>query len=182
MKGIIFNVAAQVVIDAYGEETWDSLLDAAGVDGSYTSLGNYPDDELASIVAVAAESVGVSEADLLRQLGEGAIPLLIERYPNFFSPHHSTRAFLLTLNEIIHAEVRKLHPDAQTPEFRFDVSNPDQLLMHYSSPRRLCMLAEGFVQGTARTYGEVAHVEQIECMHRGDDHCIISCAFAPLAA
>lgn len=51
MKGIIFNLAEEVVSDAYGPDTWDDLLDAWGVDGAYTSLGNYPDDDLHRLVA-----------------------------------------------------------------------------------------------------------------------------------
>ena len=31
MKGIMFDVAAEVVREDYGEATWDQLLDAAGV-------------------------------------------------------------------------------------------------------------------------------------------------------
>jgi hypothetical protein len=50
-----------------------------------------------------------------RRLGEGANPLLVERYPTFFAPHPSTRSFLLTPNDIIHAEVRKLQKRVEGP-------------------------------------------------------------------
>ena len=46
MKGIIFNLLEEVVTQAHGEEVWDQLLDAAQVDGAFTSLGNYPDEDL----------------------------------------------------------------------------------------------------------------------------------------
>ncbi len=54
MKGIIFNLVEEVVRNRYGEDTWDELLDAAGLDGAYTSLGSYPDEELLRLVAAAA--------------------------------------------------------------------------------------------------------------------------------
>ena len=38
MKGIVFNLLEEVVTEAYGADAWDSLLDAAGLDGAYTSL------------------------------------------------------------------------------------------------------------------------------------------------
>ena len=81
MKGIIFNLVEEVVTDRYGEDTWDLLLDAAGLDGSYTSLGSYPDEELFRLVAAASAALGVPADDVVRQLGEGAIPLLVERFP-----------------------------------------------------------------------------------------------------
>ena len=54
MKGIIFNVAEEVVTDLYGADAWDSLLASAELEGAYTSLGNYDDAEIAAIIAAAA--------------------------------------------------------------------------------------------------------------------------------
>ena len=178
MKGIIFNLVQEVVTDSYGADTWDSLLDAADVDGVYTSLGSYPDADLFALVGAASSALGISPDQVVRTLGEGAIPLLAERFPEFFQPHTGTRTFLLTLNDIIHAEVRKLYPDADLPEFEFDSSIGDELTLGYRSGRQLCQLAEGFILGTARHFGESATIDQPECMHRGDERCLIHCRFA----
>ena len=177
MKGIIFNLVEEVVTEAYGADTWDSLLDDAALDGSYTSLGSYPDTDLFALVGAASKSLGVSPDQVVRTLGEGAIPLLAERFPEFFEPHAGTRTFLLTLNDIIHAEVRKLYPDADLPEFDFDTSAADGLTLGYRSGRQLCQLAEGFITGSARHFGETAIIDQPECMHRGDGQCLIHCRF-----
>jgi len=58
MKGILFNLAEEVVQEAYGDEVWERMLDESGVDGAYTSLGNYPDEEFFALVAAAAGSWG----------------------------------------------------------------------------------------------------------------------------
>lgn len=55
MKSIIFNLLEQVVTDAHGEDIWDDLLAGAGLEGAYTSLGNYPDEDLLSPVSAASE-------------------------------------------------------------------------------------------------------------------------------
>ncbi len=179
MKGIVFNVVQEVVSSAYGEEVWDSLLDAAGLDGAYTSLGSYPDEDFHLLVAAASAALDTPPADVIRNLGRGALPLLAGRYPSLFAPYMSTRPFLLTLNDIIHPEVRKLYPGADVPEFDFDDSDPDILAIGYYSHRRLCSLAEGFIHGAADHYGEQAMVEQPTCVNAGDDHCVISCSFTP---
>jgi hypothetical protein len=108
------------------------------------------------------------------------MPLLAARYPDFFVKYHNTRSFLLTLNDIIHPEVRKLYPGAVTPEFEFDTRTgaSDQLGMSYRSPRKLCALAEGFVVGAADHYGEDVAIDHQRCMHRGDDHCLLQLRFA----
>jgi len=179
MKGVIFNLAEEVISDSFGDAVWDEVLDSSGLDGAFTSLGNYPDQHLVSLVSSASARLGVPPDEVVRTLGKGALPRLAERYPMFFSPHESTRPFLLTLNEIIHAEVRKLYPDAEVPEFEFDTSDPEWLVMHYRSHRKLCALAEGFVLGAAAFYGEDAVIEQPVCMLSGADACELRCRFVP---
>ena len=178
MKGIIFNLAQEVITDSYGEDTWDDLLERAGLEGSYTSLGNYPDGELMALVAAAASALGRPAEHVVRDLGVGAIPLLAARYPGFFDGHASTLPFVLTLNEIIHAEVRKLYPDADLPTFEFEDTEGEELVLIYRSKRQLCSLAEGFLIGAAAHYGERASIDQPECMHHGADRCRIRCVFS----
>ena len=62
------------------------------------------------------------------------------RCPQLFEPHDSTRSFLLTLNDIIHPEVRKLYPGADVPEFDFDF-RAGMLVMGYRSTRKLAFSA-----------------------------------------
>ena len=182
MKGIIFNLAEEVVSRGYGDDVWDQILDGAGLTGSYTSLGSYPDDDLFAILAAAGELLGADPQTLLRQVAEGALPLLAQRYPQFFDPHEDTCSFVLTLNDIIHPEVRKLYPGAQVPTFSYDVHSRNSVTMGYTSERRLCLLAEGFVTGAARHYGQRVTVQQSSCMLRGDDTCLLHCEFTDAAA
>src|SRR5438309_1287634 len=177
MKGIIFNLVEEVVGDAYGEDTWDDLLETTHLDGSYTSLGSYPDEELSGLVSAAAGALGISAEDVVRLIGERALPLLASRYRTFFEGHTSTQSFLLTLNDIIHPEVRKLYPGAIVPDFDFDTPEDGVLVIGYRSQRRLCALAEGFILGAASHYGEHVEVSQSRCLLRGDDQCLIRCAF-----
>ena len=129
----------------------------------------------------AVPKSGLDTGERLRWFGRQAMPTLHARYPLFFAAHTSTRPFLLTLNDVIHAERRKLYPGATVPVFDFadDAAEPDVLLLGYRSPRRLCMLAEGFVLGAADFFGEAVTAGQDACMLRGDDHCQLRCGFPP---
>jgi hypothetical protein len=178
MKGIVFNLLEEIVEREHGADFWEELLDAAELDGVYTSLGSYPDDDLTALVGAASVRLGHSHEAALSWFGRHALPLLAQRYPDLFAPHASTRAFVLTLDEIIHPEVRKLYPGAETPSFGFDTSEPDRLVLDYRSQRRLCAFAEGLLLGTGDWYGEALAVGQPQCMNRGDDRCRIEIAFA----
>ena len=174
----MFNLLEQVVTSAHGDDVWDQLLDDAGVDGAYTSLGNYPDEELVALVTAASEALDTPADDVVRWFGEQTLPLFAVRYPQLFSAQSSTRSLVLNLNDVIHPEVEKLYPGASTPVFAFDTSSPETLLMEYRSSRQLCSFAEGLLLGTATHYGEQIVIEQPRCMKHGDDHCVLAISHA----
>lgn len=174
MKGIVFNLLEDVVIQHHGEAAWDGFLDATGLAGAYTSLGSYPDAELETLVGAAAGALGLSRDACLRWFGREAMPLLAKRYPAFFQGHRTTIPFLLSVNDIIHPEVRKIHPGALCPVFRFEHAADGALRLGYKSPRQLCTLAEGFIEGAAAIFGETAAVEHLRCAIKGDPECLLS--------
>jgi len=179
MKGVVFNLLEEVVGRTHGADTWDALLDAAGLAGTYTSLGSYPDEELGRLVLAASNALARSPAEVLRWFGQEAMPVLAERYPPFFRAHSSTRPFILSVNDIIHPEVRKVYPGADVPIFDFRDDTDGALLMGYQSSRKLCALAQGFVEGAAAHYGETLNFEHLNCMHKGDPKCVFRLYFLP---
>lgn len=181
MKGIVFNLLQEAVSKEYGEATWDALLDSAGLDGAYTALGTYDDAQALKLVGAASAALDVGPDEILRWFGRSALPMLATAYPTFFEGHASTRSFLLTLNEIIHPEVRKLYPGADVPEFDFDTSDADGLSIGYYSARKLCSFAEGLIEGASEHFGEKVSIAQPDCMLRGDEKCVLVCSFAPAA-
>lgn len=182
MKGMLFNLLADIVRRDYGEDAWDALLDTAGLDGVYTSIGNYPDADMARLVAAASAQLGLPADDVVRWFGRGSLPLLADLHPDFFRQHHNTRSFLLTLNHVIHPEVRKLYPGAGAPQFDYDTSDSEILLMGYTSTRHLCAFGEGLIEGAATYFGEAVRLDQPECSKRGDTRCVFRMSFAKLPA
>ena len=149
MKGVVFDLLEEAVTAEYGVDTWESLIDDARVGGAYTSLGNYSDEEMQALVASAAAKLNVSPSEVLRWFGNKAMPMLAERYPSLFDNHDFARNFILSVNSIIHPEVRKLYAGASCPFFHFKEGESGALLMRYESSRKLCDLAHGFIEGAA---------------------------------
>lgn len=177
MKGIILNLVEDAICAEHGDHVWDRLLTDAELEGGYTSIGDYPDEHLDALVRAAAARQGVPHDEVLRSLGRAAILGLAEQYPHFFTPHQRTRDFVLTLNDVIHAEVRKIHRNADPPRFVFSTDDVGDLLIEYHSRRGLCFLAEGMLGGAAEHFGEPARIEQDSCTHRGDSRCLLRCRF-----
>lgn len=178
MKGIVFNLLEEVVRRDFGETVWDDLLDAADASGAYTSLGNYDDREIVGLVGAAAKALDRPATEVLRWFGRESMPLLADRFPGFFAAHRSSRPFVLSVNSIIHPEVRKLYVGAACPYFDFREEDDGTVMMGYRSARRMCTLAEGFIEGAGIHYGETVSVEHRECMHRGDAKCMMAINWA----
>lgn len=178
MKGIIFNLLEQVVTESHSEDEWDALLDDADLGGAYTSLGNYDDEELVALLTAATDRWDQPLDDVLRWFGRTAMPILASDYPTFFEGHETLASFLATINDVVHAEVTKLYPDAVVPVFGFEEGSAGEVRLVYTSARHLCPLAEGFIAGAADRFGETVTIEQPECMLRGDDRCVIECRVA----
>lgn len=173
MKGIVFNVLEAVVTEEFGADTWDSLVESAGVDGSYTALGNYDDAQLFALVGAACKALNKSPDEIVRWFGRKAMPIFYQRYPSLFTQHKATLPFLLTLNDVIHPAVRKFYPGADVPDFDFTTISEKEIHIGYKSKRKMCSFAEGLIDGAGDHYKETVTIAQTSCMNRGDDKCLL---------
>ncbi|WP_421914468.1 heme NO-binding domain-containing protein [Mesorhizobium sp.] len=173
MKGVVFNLLEEAVLREFGADTWDELLDEANLRGAYTSLGNYSDDEIVALVTTAAAKLNLTNGEVLRWFGERAMPILKEKYPTLFQNHASARNFILSVNSIIHPEVRKLYSGASCPFFHFREADNGSVMMGYESSRKMCDLAHGFVKGASKLFCEEVEIDHKTCMNHGADKCLM---------
>jgi len=109
MKGIIFNYLAEMVEEKFGLEAWDALLKETGLDGHFIASETYPDEDLVALVKAANHATGIEKEELIRTFGRYILPNFKKANPQFFDSHSNLKSFLLTVDRVIHVEVRKLH-------------------------------------------------------------------------
>lgn len=179
MKGIVFILLNQFIDQALGEDAWDTLLDIVEPDsgGAYTAVATYPDEELFSLVTTACEKHQLDFKDTVKAFGNFMFPPLAEKYPNFIKKDMKLKDFLLSINDVIHVEVRKLYPEAGLPDIQYEETEDNLLTIIYDSPRKLCFLAEGLIEGAAQHFEESIKVSQSDCMHQGSQVCKIHINF-----
>ena len=121
MKGVIFNLVEKFITENWGEEKYEEVLSLCSLQTKepFVGPGTYPDADLISIVGKASEVLGVSVPDALKAFGKFMLPQLIAKFPNFVTPYKNPKDFLMTIDSVIHVEVRKLYRDADTPKFTF---------------------------------------------------------------
>jgi hypothetical protein len=178
VKGIVFNIFSDLVTDKFGLDTWDALIERThpASQAIYTSSDVYPDGELMAYVGELSKITRLPGEDLVRAFGNHMMHTFQRMHPEFMQGH-TARSFLLSLQDVIHVEVKKLHPDTLLPTFEYESTGDGQLTMYYSSPRRLCHLAEGLIAGAGEVFQESIHLTHPECMHHGASRCRLDLRF-----
>jgi hypothetical protein len=173
MKGIVFNVLEEMVIEQCGMLAWNEILETQKVEGIYTAGESYPDEELFGLVGCISAKTDIPVEILVGAFGERLFKGLAERNPMFIEAEDTLKGFLKSVHDVIHIEVRKLYENPNLPDFEYEEGADNTLLMRYRSPRKLCILAEGLIRGASYHYNTTIEIEHPVCMHKGSDHCDI---------
>lgn len=182
MKGVVFNIFEAFVVEGWGDEAYEALLDACPMHngGVFAGPESYPDEDLVALLTAACTRFGVEPTDALRAFGRFMFGQLASKFPAFLE-NHDAKSFLMSIHDVIHVEVRKLMPGAVTPSFSYHDPGGDQLVIEYRSERKLCFLMEGLLQGVGEHYGVTIAIDHSTCMHEGADHCTFELEFVAAA-
>ena len=173
MQGTIFTAFSEMIIDKMGMAEWNELLEKTEPEskGMYTSGAQYADSELVNMVVALSEKTGIEVEKLIQAFGQYLFSTLWETCPADVSNIKTLREFLLSIHSVIHAEVQRLHPNAYLPMFEYEDGEDNDLIMYYSSKRKLCHASVGLIYGAAEQYDEEIIISHPECMHTGTDRC-----------
>jgi hypothetical protein len=164
---MVFTELFDMVEARFSLDLVDAVIERSGTRGSYTSVGNYPDEELVRIVVALSETTGIAVPDLLYAYGEHLFGRFLTLFPGFFSSHDSAAAFLVGLESHVHTEVRKLYATARPPLFTFAAQADGQLVLEYQSNRGLWQFAHGLLHACLTHYGSRHRVGAITDLSDG---------------
>lgn len=173
MKGIVFTSFNEMIEEEMGITVWEKILANVKPEsmGVYTSVEDYKDDELFSLVNALAEITEIPIPQLVKYYGKYLFSVLISKYPMFTENVNDYFIFLESIENVIHKEVEKLYSNPNLPSLHCQQLDNKTLKMKYESPRKLCHLAEGLIEGAAEHYQEKYLLKHDKCMHKGDDYC-----------
>jgi hypothetical protein len=178
MKGIIFNILEEMVIAHKGIAAWNEILNQEMPEGGIYTVGeSYPDEQLFTLIQAVSNSTNLSIEKIVGDFGEFMFDQLVTRYPVFIEQSSDLKSFLKSVESVIHVEVKKLYDNPHLPNFSYNEPADDILVMQYSSPRKLCILAEGLIRGAAAHYKTTIEVGHTVCMHKGARQCDLTIRF-----
>lgn len=175
MHGMIFGELKKYVDSKLGGDSWLTLLDKAGLAKRvYIPVKEYPDKEAFQLVLTASNITGIKIPSLLNSFGMYMAPDLLLLFRRQIRPNWNVMDLYAQIEDTIHNVVRLRNPGAKPPQLRVDRRSPEEVVIYYSSSRKLCALGKGLIQGIADTFGNSILIEESTCMHKGDACCTIS--------
>lgn len=175
MKGAIFIALNEMIEQEFGIEVWDELLEAVAPksQGIYTSTEDYDEQEIVDFVIAISEKINMPANDVKKLFGQFLFGELNRKYPIFTQLSKEYFPFLMSIHGVIHNEVQKLYNEPSLPTIQCEQIAQDTMEMIYSSPRKLCHLAEGLILGAGIHYGHDIKLTHDRCMHDNHDSCRI---------
>lgn len=180
MKGVIFKYFESFVTDTFGAAVYEELLDCTELTtgGAFVGPETYPDEDLFALVGTAIEKLKIPLPDALHAFGKYLFAKLADQVPMFVDRERGLKSFLLTIHSVIHVEVKKLFPGAETPRFAYEDPGEGRLVIEYTSGRKLCPLFRGLIDGAAESFAEPVQYQETQCLHHGADSCRFEMSFA----
>lgn len=175
MHGIIFAELQKYIDARLGKNGWTRVLKEAGLEAKlYLPVQEYSDEEAVALAATGARMAGLGIQDVLEDFGEFIVPDLVKMYAAVIRPEWKTLDLVQHTEETIHRVVRIKNKGAKPPEIRCLRKNGDEVVITYTSARKMCALARGIARGVAKHYREKIHVSEARCMLKGHEACEIS--------
>lgn len=174
MKGVIFNVLEDMIVDQCGMTVWNDLLEKHAPSGrTYVSAKSYSETELFAIVTDAASMLNLPLQQLVKAFGHFLFSGLASRHQSVMARFPDFSALVMGIHDVIHVEVNKLYHEPALPTIVSLKNADNSITLQYRSPRKLCFCAEGLLFGAAEHFKQPISINHHTCMHQGAEHCIL---------
>lgn len=187
MHGLIFVTWEKYLSERFGNSLLYAYRAAIGETVANAPLASrvYDDATLLAGVGVASRLTHLTAEALLREYGHYFVvnSLTSHLCAYLLTQVQSGRDLLLVMSDA-HTQMRRT-PDSITPPiFAYEAisANPNELALIYDSPRQLCPVLLGAIEGAAERYGERVSITERTCMKQGDPVCRFEMRFFPLSS
>ena len=181
MKGVIFNLLEDMIVAKCGDDTLEEIYAEATFTADappFVGPDTYPDADLLAMVELLSRKMDTPVSDLVYGFGRYMFPELAARFPAFLEHLPTPVAFLETVNEVIHVEVKKLFEEATPPVVTIEKTADGRARLLYRSDRQLCRLVEGLLDGVGDHFNQKATYAHRQCMLDGAGECVLDIAFS----
>lgn len=184
MHGLIFVTWEQYLAERFGSPLLKAYRETIGEKTATAPLASrvYDDATLLAGVGAACQLTKLPADTLLREYGRYFMlnGLTSHLCMYLLTQVHSGRELLLMMSKA-HAQMHRTSDAITPPLFKYEAlsDNPNELILIYDSPRQLCSVLFGAIEGAAERYEEKVEVVEQICMKQGGPACRFELHFSP---
>jgi hypothetical protein len=155
MYGLINQAIQDLIIQNYGEKSWEEIKHLAHVDiDDFVGMSTYPDSMTYQLIEATSQKLGLSQEEILLAFGEFWILFTAEKgYGSILDAAGDNLAeFLQNLNQL-HSRIQTMMPELIPPRFECTDVTSQSLRFHYYSNRPgLSDLVMGILIGLGKRF------------------------------
>ncbi|KAK7488573.1 hypothetical protein BaRGS_00020190 [Batillaria attramentaria] len=152
--GQIHVVFKEMVLEKYGEDVWNKVLDKAKMDGEkdFLQFKNYPDPCFVGLIAAIIHCVGETKDTVLEEFGYFFIKYCLSfGYDNMLRTLGGDIVSFVQNLDSLHSLLSLTYKGINPPSFRCEETESGELLLHYYSCRAgLSPLAVGLIRAAGK--------------------------------
>ncbi|HEX8728147.1 MAG TPA: heme NO-binding domain-containing protein [Ktedonobacterales bacterium] len=182
MHGLVFVTWEKYLAERFGSDLLNNYRRAIGEGIGEAPLTSrvYSDELLLAGVGAASRLTRASADTLLHEYGRFFMlnGLTSRLCAYLLNDIHSARELLLAMSKA-HEQMAYAEENVTPPLFGYAAmpGESNGLYLTYDSPRKLCPLLIGAIEGSAERYGEQAQVFEQTCMRHGAPACTFAIRF-----
>ncbi|XP_071807016.1 guanylate cyclase soluble subunit beta-2-like [Asterias amurensis] len=184
--GLIQICLKDLVLERFGESTWDTIRKKAGVEDKFVNFQQYDDDVTYKLAEAAADLLGVHTDSVYELFGVFWVTWVMRiGYDKLIRTLGKNLAEFIGNLDFMHTVYMKtMYPMMDEPSFRAETREDGTLTLHYFSVRKgLNGVVSGVIKGVARIIFceriEMEVIDYKEEYHRGvrKDHWVFHVRF-----
>lgn len=175
MFGTALRCLQDHIVEKYGQHKWQALLQKAGFppDKAYSSIRFYPDSEFERLVNAGTEEFKMDKNMLLRKFGKLFGEHLLKVYGRMFLKNWKSLEIVEKVAPKVFVTIQMVDPYTPKSSVKCERVSPDEVIVHYQSPRKMCVYISGIIDAVGEHFKEKLELTETQCMHQHKPECEI---------
>ncbi|VFV25474.1 guanylate cyclase soluble subunit [Lynx pardinus] len=171
MYGFINTCLQSLVIEKFGEETWEKLKTSAEVQDAFMTYTVYDDIITIKLIQEACKVLGVSMEAILRLFGEYFFKFCkMSGYDRMLRTLGGNLTEFIENLDALHSYLALSYQEMNAPSFRVEREADGRMLLHYYSDRRgLCHIVPGIIEAVAKDFFDIDVTMDILSMNKEEE-------------
>uniref|UniRef100_I3LIP7 guanylate cyclase n=1 Tax=Sus scrofa TaxID=9823 RepID=I3LIP7_PIG len=169
--GFINTCLQSLVIEKFGEETWEKLKARVDVQDAFMTYTVYDDVITIKLIQEACSVLGVSMEAILKLFGEYFFKFCkMSGYDRMLRTLGGNLTEFIENLDALHSYLALSYQEMNAPSFRVERAADEKMLLHYYSDRSgLCHIVPGIIEAVAKDFFDVDVTLEILDVHQEEE-------------